>query len=478
MFTKNTIFLSFLICTMAVRAICFGGDPNSMEENSELAELTSLVLKLQQQMLDMQQAHKQEIDSLKAEVAELRKAQPSPEQQAEDEAAALRELAESLVDEVDEPAKAPEETIFKSGQLSLQKLNPEISVSGDFIANYGRRDDRRRRGDAFMRGLELNFQSYLDPFSRMKAVTHISEEGIHLEEAYFTRFSVLENANLDIGKFRQQFGVVNRWHEDALDQVQYPLALRSILGDEGLSQTGFSLDWALPMWGNTCQGLTVQITGTDNEHLFPGDTRGNPNLLFHYKNYRDLSRDTYLEFGLSGLLGWNDEWNVMPPGATTLQTTHQTLGTRVYGADMSVLWEPADRALYRNVEWRSEIYVLDRDIIATNDSGRDNLDAWGAYSYVQSKVARNLDVGVRVDYYKPDSKSYANITNASLAPLAYPSSDPHRWQLCPYLTWWQSEFVKYRWEYDYAWGRGMEDPEHILWFQAIFAAGPHKHERY
>ncbi|MBN2269197.1 MAG: hypothetical protein JXN61_01195 [Sedimentisphaerales bacterium] len=475
MFTKNTR-IGFLICSLIFQAICLGGDPNSPEKDSQLTELTTLVLKMQQQMLDMQQKHEQEITSLKAEIAELRKGQPTPEEKMKDEAAALRALAESMVGEEQEPPK-PEETIFKSGQLSLQKLNPEISVSGDFLAHYGRPDDTGRRSDAFMRGLELNFQSYLDPFSRMKAVTHISEEGIDVEEAYFTRFSVLENANLDIGKFRQQFGIVNRWHEDALDQVQYPLALRSILGDEGLAQTGASLDWVLPMWGKACQGLTFQVTGSDNDRLFPGDTRGNPNLLVHYKNYRDLSRDMYLEFGLSGLLGWNDEWPVLR-GALPLQTDDQTLSTRVYGADMSVLWEPADRALYRNVEWRSEIFVLDRDIMAPDDSGKDNLKAWGAYSYLQSKMARNLDVGVRVDYFAPDSKNYANVTGASLAPLAYTSGSPHRWQICPYLTWWQSEFVKYRWEYDYAWGRGMQDPEHVLWFQALFAIGPHKHERY
>ncbi|MBN2137593.1 MAG: hypothetical protein JW720_07295 [Sedimentisphaerales bacterium] len=462
----------------AIPAVCLAGDPNNAAGDNKLTELTSLVLQLQQQMLDMQQMHKQEIDSLKAEIAELRKTQPTPEQQAQDEADSLRAFAESLVEEEAEPAKKPEETVFKSGQLSLQKLNPEISVSGDFLAHYGRRDDTRRRGDIFMRGLELSFQSYLDPFSRMKATAHMHEDGeVHLEEAYFTRFSFLKNANLDIGKFRQQFGVVNRWHEDALDQVQYPLALRSILGDEGIAQTGFSLDWALPMWGNTCQALTLQVTGTNNEHLFPGDTRGNPNFLFHYKNYRDLSRDSYLEFGLSGLLGWNDEWPVLR-GALPLQTDHQTMGTQVFGADVSYLWEPADQALYRNFEWRSEVYVLDRDILAPDNSGPDNLKAWGAYSYIQSKMARDLDVGVRLDYYKPDSKSYANVTGASLAPLAYTSGNPHRWQICPYLTWWQSEFVKYRWEYDYAWGRGMENPEHILWFQAIFAAGPHKHERY
>ena len=65
-----------------------------------------------------------------------------------------------------------------------------------------------------------------------------------------------------------------------------------------------------------------------------------------------------------------------------------------------------------------------------------------------------------------------------MRPLAYTADDAYRWQICPYITWWQSEWVKFRLEYDYADGRGMENPEHILWFQAIFAAGPHKHERY
>ena len=46
------------------------------------------------------------------------------------------------------------------------------------------------------------------------------------------------------------------------------------------------------------------------------------------------------------------------------------------------------------------------------------------------------------------------------------------------MTWRQSPFVKYRVEYNHVDGHGMEEPEDILYFQLIFAAGPHKHERY
>lgn len=440
------------------------------DESTEFAELKQQMLELKRQMDEMKSKHENEIKALKEEIKKLSPAAPvSEEVKAEEEADYLRKLAESMAGK-EEEEKTPEETVFKFGGLSLQQLNPEISVSGDFLGHYRHQSGTRKRSDASIRGLELNFQSYLDPFSRLKATTHISDAGVDLEEAYFTRFSMFDSANLDLGRFRQQFGVINRWHEDAIDQVEYPLALRKIFGDGGINQTGASVEWTLPKWGQAHQGLTFQVTNTENERLFGGDTLGNPCLLFRYKNYRDLSRDTYLEFGLSGLFGWNDEWDV-----GVVEKHHDALGTQVFGADLSFLWEPADRALYRNAEWRSEVYLLNRDILAPDNSGRDNLQAWGAYSYLQTKIARNLDIGIRADYYKPDSKDYANI---SLAPLAYTADDAYRWQLCPYITWWQSEFVKFRLEYDYADGRGMENPEHVFFLQAIFSIGPHKHERY
>ena len=486
---KSTIIALMAVCAVLATCVDVGFAQETGE--SELTEFKRLVTELkeqmlnmeqkhQQDMLDMEQKHQQQIQLLKEQLKQLKEKSEAigrDQPDAEDEAALLRSLAESTAGvEPAEEVKPPEETVFKYVGLSLQKLNPEISVSGDLLANYTDQSGTRRRADIEIRGLELNFQSYLDPFSRIKATAHISDDGVELEEVYMTRFSVLGDASLDLGRFRQQFGVVNRWHEDALDQVQYPLALRNIFGDCGLHQTGASLDFVLPEWGTAYQGLTVQVTNSENDRLFDGETLGNPSMLLHYNNYRDLSPDTYLELGLSGLFGWSDEWNVMDQGS--LVTDTDSLGTQVYGVDLSMLWEPLDRALYRKLEWRSELYFLNRDILAPDGSGRDTLNAWGAYSYLQTKLGRSVEAGIRGDYYKPDSKDYAAVPGASLAPLAYTDSGPYRWQVGPYLTWWQSEFVKYRLEYDYADGEGMENAAHTLWLQAIFAAGPHKHERY
>ena len=469
---------SFAICLlMPLVVLARQAGANPPAETTEVEQLKNRVAELTESVEQIRKDHENEMARLKAEIEKLREDKAvETEGEADDELAALRELALAEAGGEAPPEKAPEETIFKAAGLSLQQLNPEISASGDVLVSYHDQDGVRKRTDAEIRGLELNFQSYLDPFSRMKATLHISDEHVHVEEVYFTRFSVLGGANLDVGRFRQQFGVVNRWHEDALDQVMYPLALERIFGDEGLSQTGASLDWTLPTWGSAQQELMFQVTNGENERLFDGDALGTPSLLFHYKNFRELSRDAYFEFGLSGLFGWNDTWDIQDVNGIVERT--DALCTRVFGADVAYLWEPIDRALYRNVEWRSEVYVLNRDILTPDTSSRDTLNAWGAFSYIQSKVARNLILGVRGDYYEPAGENYAVTADISLVPLAYPSRDPYRWQIGPYVTWWQSEWVRLRGEYDYGWGRGMEPAEHRLWFQATFAVGPHKHERY
>jgi len=329
-----------------------------------------------------------------------------------------------------------------------------------------------------MRAWELNIQSYLDPFSKFKSTIPVDTDGnVEIEEMYFTRYNVFGDISLDLGKFRQQFGVINRWHGDALDQINYPLPLQYILGDDGLAQTGLSVDLPLPDMGDATQILTVQITNSENEHLFGGETMGNPSLLFHAKNFRELDESSYFEFGVSGLFGWNDRWDVATGGGT--DQIDDALGTQVFGADFTYVWEPTQTAMYRNLEWRSELYFLNRDIYAPDGSGRDSLDAWGAFSYVQAKVDRNVYLGIRGDYYNADSKSYAGgINSETINPFAYTASDAFVYQVSPYVTIWQSEYVRFHVEYNYTDGHTIQEPGHTVGLQAVFAAGPHKHERY
>ena len=57
-----------------------------------------------------------------------------------------------------------------------------------------------------------------------------------VEEIYITWSGLIPSLSFTVGRFRQNFGVLNRWHEHDLDQVSYPSALELVLGEEGLAQ--------------------------------------------------------------------------------------------------------------------------------------------------------------------------------------------------------------------------------------------------
>jgi len=399
------------------------------------------------------------------------------EKAADEELEALRRAA--ATEATQEPVAEEEvaETTFKSGGLGLQALNPEISVTGDFLGTARDGDDVEEHWDFAFRGLGLHLEAYLDPYSRFKAAVPISSEGAELGEAYFTRYGALWGGNLTLGKFRQQFGVVNRWHKHGLDYVDFPLPLRQVFGPGGLNQTGISLDWSGSL-GSASQELTLQITDGDNPRMFGGNDESRPSVLAHYKLYRDVSASTYAEVGFTGLVGWNDTWviDVAAPAPDTYE--YDTRAAQVYGLDFTILWEPTYMMRYRNVEWRTEVYYVQKDIRAPDGSGSDSLDPWGIYTSLQTKASRTMDLGVRFDYFRPEVKGYARTTYLSLSPLAVTEDGAHRWLGAFYVTWWQSPFVKFRIQYEHEDGDGMGEREDRVVFQCVFAAGPHKHERY
>ncbi len=401
-------------------------------------------------------------------VISLGAAEPQPDDDPKLEA--LRQAAQAEVSE--EGREEPREETFVSRALGLQALNPELSVTGDLLWSYTDGETTDKESDFIFRGLGLHLEGYLDPYTRFKAAASLDEHDVHLGEAYMTRFGLLPHVNLTLGKFRQQFGVVNRWHKHGLDQVDFPLALRQIFGPGGLNQTGGSLDWTMPELIGLSQELVVQVTDGENGRVFAENSDNYPSALAHYKVFRDLTASTYAELGLSGLYGRNSEWTV---GERTID---EELDAWVFGADLTVMWEPTHRMRYRNVTWRTEAYALNKDILAPDGSGEDTLKTWGIYSYLESKVSRTVMLGVRVDYYEPDVKAYAASESVNLNPLAVTESGAHRWQVCPYITWHQSPFVHFRAEYDHADGNGTGPEEDVFWLQCIFAAGPHKHERY
>ncbi len=462
-------FFIFQLTTQAGQA--------TVNDNSVDSRLAAL----EEKLAIMQQSYERQIASLTDEIHNLKQNSGSKlHNDAEtDELEALRQsaaretgLAESPESNVNTDATRK----FIAGDLSRQAENPEIGIVGDFLYRLQSIDNVRNNSDAMMRNLGIHYETYLDPYTKFKGAVPVKEDISNLGEAYITRFGMTPNLNFTIGKFRQQFGVVHRWHQAGLDQSEFPLAMRRVLGDGGLVHNGISFEWQLGKAGNTTKELTMQLTEANNTRLFAGNTRGMPAMLLHFKAFRDLNASTYQELGLTTLAGINEQWSIKKGAAVA--TTDQTRPVYAFGIDFTHMWEPTDNMRYRNFMWRTEFYGARKEILTPDKGDKDSIFAWGAYTNLQWKLDRQLESGLRIDYYEPDSQKYAAVQGLGLAPLAVVTDSPSEWQLCPYLTWQQSPWVKYRLEFNYKSGNNMGPDERRLMFQCIWAAGPHKHDRY
>ncbi|NOX37169.1 MAG: hypothetical protein GXO78_06485 [Calditrichaeota bacterium] len=369
----------------------------------------------------------------------------------------LRELAAE--------ASTPPETeqtftrrVFLQGSRNLRAFNPEVSVTVDMLATLQEHreeetpeDHGAAPGNGFhFRLLDIHLQSSLDPYSVAKAILSFRpEEGFTVEEAYVVWQNLLPSGRITLGKFRQQFGKINRWHQHMLDQAFLPPVHQAFLGEEGLNQTGVSVDWILPSLWATTHEISVQITNTENELLFPGNGWRFPSWLFHIKNYFEFSPATYLEIGLSGLTGPTENAsNRFVPGRDW---------TSLLGMDITISWSPPQQALYREWIWRAEILYLKKSVTSGSV-----LHRWGGYSYTQFRLSRRSLLGLRVD---------------AVQPVAIGEEPAFQWQLVPYWTFWQSEYVFLRLEYQRPLGRWGHRDQRLL-LQVDWSFGPHKHEKY
>lgn len=414
------------------------------------------------------------VDSLRAELARLRlqldslgrlvgRGEPAAADTA-DPIAAIRAAAAAALATDTTRADSPtvDEGEFVGRQRNLSVFNPEISVTGDIFA-FVRSEDAGE--DNFVpREFELALQSNLDPYSRAKVFiahhrhggeiepfethadgeadsedAHGAEAETEVEEGYVEWVNLPGGFGLTVGKFRQRFGRLNRWHAHALPAQHLPLPYVAFLGEEGLAQTGASLHWLLPIHGAGTYEVWTEVTRSEADLVF-GASSG-PSVLGHVNGFWQLSPATYLELGASALAGRHVEEDV-----------ETDFGGRVYGVDLTLDWAPPAMAKYRQATVHAGA-MLSRSPIETID------DARGAFAIGELKFAQQWVAGARWEWVENPA-----------------GPDQATWLVSPSLTWWQSEFVRLRAAYE--WVDRVGDRFGQLVLQTTFAMGPHKHETY
>jgi hypothetical protein len=331
-------------------------------------------------------------------------------------------------------------------------LNPNFSVTGDFIGHFSDIDEDGHAADNhghggvggkrfLLREAEFHIISNLDPYTRAKLFLGVPGGGsMHIGEAYMEWLNLPLNLGLKIGKYRTQFGVLNRWHNHGLPQVDRPRVLTQFLGEDGLSGFGVSANVLLPrLWSH--------VNELDAEVIYGGDgasfsSEGNRQwvALAHLKNYYDLTNNAYLELGFSGAYGHHD-----PAG---------DFRTILGGVDLTYKWVPAGRSKYRTFEFRNEFIISHREVLL------QDVISFGIYSYLENRLNARWWTGIRFDYTQlPES------------------NNEYLWGVSPHLTYRQSEFVFIRFQLSH-FQKTYGKNENVIYLQSVWSMGPHKHEAY
>jgi hypothetical protein len=413
-----------------------------------LLTTTTVTLNAQQTRSDSLEARIRELearlDSLLAELARGRA--DSAAKAAEEELEALRAAARAAAGE------PKQDTAAASRTSNLNILNPEISATGDMLGLYVDPTDASGYFTAVPREFEFSFQAALDPYTRTKIfVAHEEEfeiagfpeeeEGeeahapVEIEEGYIYWIG-LPGFGLKAGKFRQQIGLYNRWHTHALLEVDRPLPTVAFLGEDGLIQAGVSVALPNVTLGASTQTLTLELARGSNDALFQAGKK--LSFLGNFTSFWDISAASYLQLGATAVYGENDD---------------EALTSRLLGLDFAYRWRPPGRGLYRDLTLKGEWYFAEKDFGEEESSGD------GGYIQANYRLDRRWVLGMRADY------------------LADYGDEPEILQLVPTVTWWQSEWVRLRLQYNYVKPEGS-GAGHTVITQIVWAVGPHKHETY
>lgn len=375
-----------------------------------------------------------------------------------------REIA-TLKGQAVEPTP-PSQPTAAAGQRSLQgRWNPDIGVIADVVGRLDSAGTQDAEPDAegadrvSVRELELVFGSAVDPHSRLDATIAIADfETMSLEEAYYTHFGLPLGSTARLGRFKPMIGKAIPMHRDSLDTVDEPLVIQRYFGHHGYNKTGIDLKLPVPLpTGWTHEAAAGLLEGGNGEEgtLFSDDARRRPTAYAHLKNYVDLNDAAGLELGASYLTGSRD--------------ADAEFEVYVLGTDATLIHRYADR---RHVKLQGEAFRVSRTESFVNTEADDggihendldsNRNLWGGYALFDWRFMPEWAAGFRYDQVQLIDDAVDSIENAERGYTGY-------------LTFYQSEFARWRLQYSHT-DLVDGDVNNEIMLQGTFAIGEHKHK--
>jgi hypothetical protein len=312
-----------------------------------------------------------------------------------------------------------------SGQLLF-----DIGVAGDFVGNITQANVEKAGGGTFTgsenrffpREIELSLFGQVDPYASAVVRIEAGEEerggeiGVNLAEAYFTLLTLPFGTQAKIGLMRNRYGYINEFHAHDRPWIDQPNVITNFFGPEGLREAGAELTLVpdLPFYLEALVG----IFNGDNEDAFGRGTLRHPLATGRLRTFFELGHENALQLGISVAAG------------QTLESNRST----ILGWDVRYKYHP-EGWLHPLVTFTSEglhsFRKVDVPVDLDGDGGIDQIDKRqrnhnGMYAGLEVQPFRRWAGGARYDWSQ------------------YLANPGWEWAIEPYITFWPSEFLRFR----------------------------------
>jgi hypothetical protein len=347
----------------------------------------------------------------------------------------------------------------------------DMGVAGDFVANITQRSVDKADGGTFAgrenrffpREVELSLFGQIDPYARGTVIVETGEEEpggemtVALAEAHLTLLTLPYGFQAKLGQVRNRFGWSNERHAHDLPWVDVPNVYRNFFGEEGLRERGVEVSW-LPEWPFFFEALVGLFDG-DNEVAFGRGKLNEPLVTGRLRTFFEPGLEHGILLGVSAAHGH----------------TPDRLRSTLAGFDVRYKYTPdgwrhalltlGAEGIYsiRRAEREAEVFVegSDEPLIVLEKRTRRH---WGWYAYTELQPWLRWALGTRFDWSQ------------------YPVNAGREWAIEPYVTFWPSEFLRFRLAYKHT-DRSERSPFNDsggsarlvdeLLFQATFILGAH-----
>ena len=442
------VFAALMVVTSSVGAQNTSSDTITREEFER--RLNELNQKYQKDLAERDRA----IAELKAQLATRPATSQATSQATQldiDRDKARQESLQHMLADIDQQRAAP------TTQRTAVSFNPDFAVVSDFLGTWS--DDRSNNAlNRFdVREVELDLRAAVDP--RADAVAIIAfprdvandlfsggevptgpDTSVDVEEAYlFLHDFGIPNLTAKLGRFHVRFGRENILHLHDLPTSDPSFVNQAFLGPEALSDSGLSLSYVIPNPWNQYFEVVTEIlagegAGSESPTLAGDLSVDSPAILVHPLWNVDFAKDWNFELGGSWLHGHSGPDN--------------DLDVDLFGGDATLIHtDPSGN--FNNQLFQAEFMhgLVDQISGATDRS-------WGAYLLAQQQVNKDWYFGARLDWTENPN-------------------DPNQevWGVAPYVSWYWSEFLRFRIEFEHKDGDVPE--ENIVFFQCTWIFGAH-----